>query len=261
LYGDAPPPRDNWWSRQQIGEYEEISFGGGLTIGSQLERLGNATVDMFRERGRVRDLSAAQSLEEETDITLLRVGTILDTKDRNHFATKGIVLRLSYEFALAALGASVGYTAFRGSYESYSTVSNRLTFHPRVLFGFADNTMPLTQQFRMGGRESFFGLREDDRRGRQILLVNAEFRYFLPIRLFFDTYLRIRYDLGAISAIPEELKLNTFIHGIGGELALDTPIGPAIFGGGKAFYFSRDLPQNPVQQGPFLLYFTIGYQL
>jgi len=44
-------------------------------------------------------------------------------------------------------------------------------------------------------------------------------------------------------------------------LAFRTPVGPAIFGLGKSFYLSRSLPNNPVQQGPLLFYFMIGYQL
>ena len=34
----------------------------------------------------------------------------------------------------------------------------------------------------------------------------------------------------------------------------------AAVGAGKSFYFNRDLPNNPVQQGPLLWYFVIGYQ-
>jgi hypothetical protein len=45
------------------------------------------------------------------------------------------------------------------------------------------------------------------------------------------------------------------------ELALDTPIGPAVFSVGKGFYFGRDLPNNPMQEGPLLLYFMFGYVL
>jgi outer membrane protein assembly factor BamA len=191
----------------------------------------------------------------------VRLSTVLDTKDQYYFSTTGIGLRLSYEFALGSLGGSVGYNAVRVSYEAFSPLSNRMTFHWRFQLGFADKTMPLTQQFRLGGRDSFFGLREDDRRGRQVVLVNAEIRYASPVRIVFDTYLRLRYDLGTISAVPEELKFKNFIHGIGGEIAFDTPIGPAMFGAGRAFVLSRNLPDNPVQQGPFLFYFSLGYQL
>ena len=67
--------------------------------------------------------------------------------------------------------------------------------------------------------------------------------------------------MGSISVIPEEIKFATLRYGIGAELALDTPIGPAIVAVGKSFFFGRDLPDNPIQQGPFLFYFMIGYQL
>jgi outer membrane protein assembly factor BamA len=146
-------------------------------------------------------------------------------------------------------------------YESYTSWGNRLTFHPKFSMGIADRTMPLAQQFRLGGRESFLGLREDDRRGRQLVLINAELRYFLPFRLLFNTYVRARYDLGTISAVPEEIKFSSLLHGVGIELAFATPIGPAVIGTGKSFYFSPTLPNDPVQQGPFLVYFMIGYQL
>jgi outer membrane translocation and assembly module TamA len=61
--------------------------------------------------------------------------------------------------------------------------------------------------------------------------------------------------------VPEELKFKNFIHGIGGEVGFDTPIGPAMFGAGKSFFLSRNLPDNPLQEGPLLFYFRIGYQL
>jgi len=260
LYADGPPPAENRWERLQVGEYREIHYGASLSLGSQLERLGNASIDFIYERARVKDLSQARDLVEDNHITMIRLSTVLDTRDRYHFSTTGIGLRLSYEFALESLGGSVGYNGVRVGYESFSSLSDRLTIHPRFQLGFADKTMPLTQQFRLGGWESFSGLREDDRRGRQVLLANLTLRYFLPVRLLFDTYLSVRYDLGTISAVPEELKFKNFIHGIGGEVALDTPIGPAMFGAGWSFFLSRNLPDNPIQRGPLLFYFCIGYQ-
>jgi hypothetical protein len=51
------------------------------------------------------------------------------------------------------------------------------------------------------------------------------------------------------------------LHGLGLEFALTTPIGPAVVGAGKAFYVSPESPDQPLQQGPFMVYFMIGYQL
>jgi outer membrane protein assembly factor BamA len=202
----------------------------------------------------------AEDLAEDNRIAMVRLSTVLDTKDRYHFSTTGVGLRLAYEFALTSLGSTVGYNAVRVAYENFSSLSSRLTFHPRFQLGFADKTMPLSHQFRLGGRDSFFGLREDDRRGRQLLVANLELRYFLPVRVVFDTYVRVRYDFGTISTIPEELKFKNFLQGIGGEIAFDTPIGPAMFGAGQSFYLSRNLPDNPLQYGPLLFYFCLGYQ-
>ncbi|HTP13372.1 MAG TPA: BamA/TamA family outer membrane protein, partial [Bacteroidota bacterium] len=168
---------------------------------------------------------------------------------------------LSYEFAMQGLGSEISYNSMKLMYEWYTSWGDRNTIHPRFTMDFADKTMPLSQEFRLGGMESFFGVREDDRRGRQLLLFNLEYRYFLPFRLLFDTYVRVRYDLGQISALPEEIKFSSFRHGVGAELAFKTPIGPAIIGAGKSFYLIKNLPQNPIQQGPIVWYFMMGYQL
>jgi NTE family protein len=259
-YADGPPPGENRWQRVQVGEYRELLYGASLSLGSQLERLGTASLDFIYERARVKNLSVAEDLAEDNRIAMVRLSTVLDTKDRYHFSTTGVGLRLAYEFALTSLGSTVGYNAVRVAYENFSSLSSRLTFHPRFQLGFADKTMPLSHQFRLGGRDSFFGLREDDRRGRQLLVANLELRYFLPVRVVFDTYVRVRYDFGTISTIPEELKFKNFLQGIGGEIAFDTPIGPAMFGAGQSFYLSRNLPDNPLQYGPLLFYFCLGYQ-
>lgn len=260
LYADAPHNEPNSWTRDRVGEYRDLRYGASLTFGGQLERLGNATIEMVLQNVRIRSLDRAEALDESYRVAMIRLGTIVDTRDRYPFPADGVGLTLSYEFAFAAFGSDIAYNALKVMYESYATWGTRHTLHPRITMGFADKTMPFSQQFRLGGRDSFYGLREDDQRGRQLLLLNFEYRYFLPFRILFDAYLRARYDLGTISAVPEEIKFSTLKHGLGLELALDTPLGQASFGVGKSFFFIRDLPQNPVQEGPFLFYFTIGYQ-
>jgi NTE family protein len=260
LYADAPLNEPNRWRRDRVGEYRDIRYGASLSFGGQLERLGKATIELLLQNVRVKSLDHADALEESYRLSTIRLGTIVDTRDRYPFPLDGVGLNLSYEFAFAALGSDIAYNSLRVMYETYTTWGTRHTLHPRFTMGFADKTMPFAQQFRLGGRESFFGLREDDRRGRQLLLLNLEYRYFLPFRILFDAYLKARYDLGTISEVPEEIKFSTLKHGLGVELALDTPVGQASFGVGKSYFFIRDLPQNPVQEGPLLFYFMIGYQ-
>jgi NTE family protein len=261
VFGDAPSPAPNRWDRIRVGEYRDMRYGGSVSFGSQLERLGNATAELLLEDVRLKSMENARDLEERHRLAIFRFGSIVDTKDSYPFPTTGVGLNLSYEFAFQGLGSDVGYNALRLMYESYSTIGGRLTFHPRITMGFADKTMPLSQQFRLGGRDSFFGLREDDQRGRELFLLNIEYRYLLPVRLLFSAYIRARYDLGTINTEPEEIKFSSLRHGVGVEVAFDTPVGAASFGAGESFYLSKNLPDNPIQQGPLLWYFTIGYQL
>jgi NTE family protein len=261
LFFDGPPPGDNRWERVTAGEYRDLRYGFGLSFGSQLERLGNASMEFILQNVRILSLENTEGMEERHRLAMFRLGTVFDTKDRYPFPTSGVSATLSYEFALQNLGSDVGYNALTMMYESYSTLAGVLTFHPRIMLGFADKTMPLSQQFRLGGRESFYGLREDDRRGRQVVVANMELQYHLPLQLLFDTYVRARYDLGALSVVPEDIKFSSLLHGIGLELAFDSPLGPAVLGVGESFYFPEATPQKPIQRGPLLLYFGIGYQL
>lgn len=260
-YADKPQTDPHEFQRIRVGEYRERRYGGRLTIGAQLERFGNATAELSLQNIQIINLENLESLEERFRLSKIRIGTIVDSKDRDPFPTTGIGVKISYEFAFKGLGSEVGYNAFRFQYESYTTFGERHTLHPRLTFGFADRTMPLSEQFRLGGRESFFGTNEDDRRGRQLFVVNMEYIYRLPFRIIFDTYFSARYDLGSISTIPEEIKFNTFRHGIGVQLGFDTPVGLAAFAVGKSFYFVRDLPENPIQEGPFVFYFVVGYPI
>ncbi len=261
IFADGPSPGPNRWQRIRIGEYRDIRYGASVSFSGQLERLGNATAELLLQNVRLKSLENALELEERHRLAIFRFGTYVDTKDSYPFPTSGVGLNLSYEFAFQGLGSDVGYNALKLTYESYATFGGALTFHPKFTMGFADKTMPLSQQYRLGGMDSFFGLREDDQRGREILLLNLEYRYLLPIRLIFATYVRARYDLGTINAVPEEVKFSTLRHGVGAEIAFDTPVGAAAFGAGKSFYLGKNLPDNPIQQGPLLWYFSIGYQL
>ena len=94
-----------------------------------------------------------------------------------------------------------------------------------------------------------------------MLAFNFEFQYRLPVQFVFETYLRFRYDLATISAIPEQIKFAAFRHGLGAELALDTPVGQAALGAGNSFYFEQGIKENSIKRGPLLLYLTLGYDL
>ena len=261
VYGDDPVSDPQRWNRVRVGEYRELRKGGSISFGTQLERLGSVTVEGRMESHRVWSFSGNPVGAESFRIGSIKFGTKVDNLDRFPFPRSGVKMNLSYESAVFPLSGGVGFTKMAFTYDSYDTYFKRHTLHPRFQFGFADETLPITEQFSLGGQESFFGLREDNARGRQMVVASLEYRYESPVSIFFDTYLTARYDFGSIWSGAEEIRLGDLLHGIGLGIAFDTPVGPAEFSVGRGFFFRKDLLNNPVSFGPVVGYFRIGYAL
>ena len=135
------------------------------------------------------------------------------------------------------------------------------TIRPKFVFGFADKTTPLMEQFSLGGENSFYGMLEYELRGRQILSTSLEYRVLVPYKLFFDTYFAVRYDLGQIWENAEDIRFKDLRHGIGLSALFDTPIGKASFSAGKSFILSKSIDKDSFVFGPYTFYFSIGYDL
>jgi outer membrane protein assembly factor BamA len=195
----------------------------------------------------------------EAKIVSLKISTTIDTQNKYPYPTAGFLFNGFYETAQTILGGNVGFTNISFDYKSHFTFARDHSLSPRFSLGFGDKTLPLTQHFSLGGLESFFGMREDEFRGRQLFLTSLEYRYNLPIDIFFDTYFMFRYDLGSIWNVQEAIRFKDLRHGIGATISLDTPIGPADFAVGRSFLFKKNLPGNPISWGDVIVYFSIGY--
>ena len=170
-------------------------------------------------------------------------------------------MNLSWETASSLAAGDIGYSKLFVSYEWFSTYFETYTLHPKISFGFADKTLPLSQQFSLGGEDSFYGLYEDDSRGRQVFVINMEYRELLPVKIFWNTYFRVRYDFGSIWPEQENISLRDLHHGIGVGLAVDTPAGKASVSVGRSFFVRRDLLTQPLSLGPVVTYLSFGYPL
>ncbi len=257
FYDDAPTNNSLWFERICVGEYEERRNGGLMSFGAQLERLGSVTIEGRLEKINVDNIINSTITDQGYNISSIRFGTNVDTQDKFPYPTDGIVMNFSYESALMKLVDAPGFTKMYFSYETYHTMYIGHVIHPRFEIGMADETLPISEQFSLGGQQDFFGFREDNTRGRQLLAASLEYQYKLPFELFFDTYFKARYDFGSVWAKTEEMRLKDFKHGIGVTIGLDTPIGPAEFSLGRSFYFIN----RSVSFGPFAAYFSIGYPI
>jgi len=261
VYADDPTVRSaTKFGRMRVGEYNQAQYGGAFSLGRQVERLGNITAEYRLEATHIASLSGVSPGHEELTLQAFSVHSTVDTQDKFPFPTAGSLMTISYETATSHVAGDIGYSKIFFSYEWFSTVFQRHTLHPKFVFGFADQTLPLSQQFSLGGENSFFGLAEEDSRGRQLFLLNIEYRFFFPYRLVWDTYLLARYDLGSIWPTQSAIRLADFHHGVGVGFGLDTPVGPAKLCVGRSFFFRRDLLNQPLSLGPILGYFSVGYE-
>jgi len=259
VYKDDSVTTPNTFSRSKTAEYRQYFYGGTFGIGAQVEKFGNLFVEARYERNEIQNIQNYNFPSSFVDISSLRFSLYIDSQNEYPYPTKGMLIKAYYETAQIALGGDVSYTKLFIDYKTYFGFANDHVWSLRGVLGIADNTLPLSQQFSLGGQNSFYGLRDYEYRGRQIFAVSLEHSYKLPFRLFFDTYAKLRYDLGSIWAQQAQIKFADLKHGAGATLSFKTPIGPADFSVGKSFYFKNNLSNNVIVLGPTYFYFTIGF--
>lgn len=250
------------FNRLRIGQYRQIRYGASFSLGRQVERLGNVTAEYRLETDQIKfQTGTGYTPTPKFAVEALRLSSTVDTRDRFPFPLSGSFMNLNWETATSHLGGEVGYSKIFLSYEWFTTYFRSQTIHPKITFGFGDETLPLSQQFSLGGENSFYGLYQDDSRGRQIFAVNVEYRVLLPFKLLWDTYFKIRYDFGSTWPHQTDIRWRDLHHGIGLGIAVDTPIGPASIAIGRSFYLLNNLPNRPLSLGPVVGYFSLGYPL
>lgn len=258
-YRDDIQTSSKKYSRSEVGRYRQVFYGLSLAVGTQVRRFGNLIFTGKYYNAEVKNIVENSVAPYEHNIVSVGVSTIIDTQDKIPYATTGLRIHAGYETAQTILGGTIGYSNIYLDYKSVFTIKEDHTITTALKAGFADKTMPLSLHYSLGGQRSFFGMRENEYRGRQIFSGSFEYRYHLPFQIFFDSYFMLRYDLGSIWLEQEQLRLKDFKHGAGFTLSLNTPIGPADFSLGKSFVFINDFEKTFISLGETLFYFSIGY--
>ena len=243
-------------NKRSFNIFEERA-GAKLLFGTQLEKSGRLYIELRHEFQK--SYRKSDSIKPDfSRLTTFKAATVFDSQNRQYFSTRGSLIELSLESSILLSDDNLAFS--KATFYYHSNVNfGRLTLKPSLMFGMADLTLPFLEFFNLGGEGSFFGLREEEGRGRQIFKGSMNYQYKMPFDFFFDTYLYGRYDIGAIWLQPEDIKFASLRHGVGSGFAFDTPLGPARFSIGKSFYFLQN--PNSVVFGPTEFYFVIGINL
>ncbi len=256
-YSDDKVTSLSEFSRSQIGEYRQSLLGVSAGVGTQTGKFGNLIAEFRYEQNKVSNIDGKTIDPYNIDIAAFRFSMKIDTQDKYPYPTSGTLFNTYYETSQKLLGADESYLKYALEYKGYFTINNSHTFIPRFEIGFADETLPLSQQFSFGGEFSFWGYREYEFRGRQIIIGSLTYRYKLPFKLWFDTYISGLYNIGSIWEREEEMKVKNFKHAAGVLISWDTPLGPADIGIGRSFIIN-DI-ENIIVRGRPTVYFSLGY--
>jgi len=259
-YVDDPQTSANVFSRSNSGEYRQELFGISVGVGTQTGKFGNLIAEFRYEKNKVLNLTNEVVSPYSKNLAAFRFSMKIDTQDKYPYPLSGIFLHSYYETAQQLIAGDESYIKYALFYRNYFSITPNHTIIPKFEIGFADETLPLSQQFFFGGIESFFGFRENEYRGRQIIVGGLTYRYKPPFKILFDTYFSVLYNLGSIWEREEEMRFAHFKHGVGAIISFDSPVGPIDFGYGRSFTINKLLDKIVVRGEP-TFYFSLGFFL
>ena len=259
VYNRVTSTTNNTFTSFNVGKYRQVFYGTSLSLGTQLEKFGKLIFTGRYQLDQVINKERNAVSTYKTKIVGLRIGALVDNQNKYPYPDDGLYFNGYYETAQSFLGGDEGYIVVNGDLKYYFTLAANHVIAPRIQIGFGDKTLPLSEQFILGGQYSFFGAHENEFRGRQIFLASLMYQNKLPFKIFFDTYALFRYDLGSTWDVQEQIRFKDLRHGIGGTLSFDTPIGPADFSIGRSFIINKGLKEGSFSWGDVLFYFSVGH--
>jgi NTE family protein len=210
---------------QALGDYRDERLGLHLAFGQQMRRIGAVSAELRLEEVNLKRLDGGGFPAGNTTLNALILRSVVDTRDRLPFPRRGRYVHIFYENVYADLGAADSFFRFFLRLETFHSRGPH-TFHPKLSLGTSDQTTPFSEQFRLGGPDDVYGLREHELIGRHFTIGSLEYRYQLRRKPLFDLYLSLRYDLSGLWIDKRDANYRKFHHAFGLSLGSVTPLGP-----------------------------------
>jgi NTE family protein len=210
---------------ERIGAYTDDRLGLHLALGQQMRRIGVVSAEFRLEEGNLKLLDGGGFTTGNKTLNALILRSVVDTRDRLPFPRRGRYVHVFYENVYADLGEDDSFFRFFLRMEAFHSRGPH-TFHPKLSLGASDQTTPFSEQFRLGGPDEVYGLREQELIGRHFTLGSFEYRYQFRRKPLFNLYLSLRYDLSGLWIDKRDANYRKFHHAFGVSLGSNTPLGP-----------------------------------
>ena len=232
--------------QNEIGGFRQSKIGAYFSLGQHLFKFGTISAETKAENVKIENGGS----NYKYNIRSITLRSLVDTFDKYPFPNRGKYHHLYAELAGDILGGDLVYRKAFTSLESYFPLHKRINFHPKVAIGISDGTVPISEEFTLGGYDSFYGLFSEELRGDKMFLGSLGLRF----RFFRRLYWTLKYDTGEVWTVLESIKLKKLKHAFGSSLAYDTPLGPLEF----AYGIATD-PENPSSKSWDKFYFRFGF--
>jgi NTE family protein len=210
---------------KRLGAYTDDRLGLHLALGQQMRRIGAVSAELRLEEVNLKLLDGGGFPTGNRTLNALILRSVVDTRDRLPFPRRGRYVHAFYENVYADLGEDDAFFRFFLRLETFHSRGPH-TFHPKLSLATSDQTTPFSEQFRLGGPDDVYGLREHELIGRHFTLGSLEYRYQLRRKPLFDLYLSFRYDLSGLWIDKRDANYRKFHHAFGVSLGWNTPLGP-----------------------------------
>ncbi|MBP2656101.1 MAG: surface antigen, partial [Firmicutes bacterium] len=146
---------------------------------------------------------------------------VYDSRDNVFNPTQGTRLSVTGEFAGRGLGGDFNFNKYTVEDRNYFKVGHSQVIATRLMAGYAEGNMPLSQKFSLGGSDSLRGYNDDQFTGKKMLASTIEYRFPVAKKvegvLFGD--LGNAWDNGGYT-------LSDLKGDVGVGIRLNTPLGP-----------------------------------
>jgi len=253
-YQRSIKPSRKTYDIKRLDELREDRYGVLVDLTRTLGKSGILQSRFRYEQQRVYAIQE-DSFPSYAPILTWKIQSKIDTRDDADLPSSGNSIELSLETSLPFIEKALSFSRIKASYAKSITYGT-ITLTPKFMSVFSDNSVPNAEYVSMGRDDMFFGKREDDQRGAQMIVGSSELRWATPFSFLVPLHLSARYDIGSTWNGFETISIGSMQHGIGLSLHAKTPLGTARISAGKSFYFVSS--PDGIIQGPLLFSFSIG---
>ncbi len=166
-------------------DYKEWKKGGTLAIGRPFGNYTQGSVKLKIEDSSIEPIGESSTVEASSSKTRSFIlQTTTDTTGDPYYPTDGMRLNLSAELAGTFLGGDTPFAKYTGQYSKYFTVGrNNQVLAFQLVGGMAPDSLPLQEEFRIGGANTLRGYSYGEMTGNSTVYLNSEYRFKLTKEL------------------------------------------------------------------------------